>query len=1333
MKWPPIAWGKLGKSFLLAFLLLLLGFSVGLWYLTTNSFQQLARRRLTVEIERATGGRVEIGSFHAVPLRLEVEVEDLTIHGKEAVRERPFAHVDRMAAVLSLSTALGAKLGFHSLTLEHPVIHLIFYADGSTNQPTPAPKGSSDFARLFSLSAHRLEVRQGELLWQDQRIPFNFTSNSVRADLNYSFLHLRYSGDVAVDHAQTQIGSWRPVSWAARGGFKLDRNRLEIQSLNASSENSRLQASGLDFDFRTLSVHGKYDLHLDLGQAAAIARKAEINAGTLQLTGTGQWSPKTFAAVGNFGIAGLAFAEGTFSGRDLSAQGQFSVDPERLSLAKVQGQFLRGSYAGEAEIVNWQATAKPPKRQEQQGTIQIRTKNLALSELLAGLGPQFRPENQLKFAGSVSGDADIRWTRSIRRARVNLTADISPPARVQGGQLPVTGSAIASYDLRSGSLQLTQLFANTPRTQIRAFGSLETAIRLSFSSTDLEEWQPVLSQLFPAGMPVMVKGHAGFNGSASGRSAALKIAGNLQVEDFDVAVPPTANLPTRHMHWDSLRADVQASPSAISFREAVLRRGDARVRLNGGVGLTAWNTTAASSLHLRMDLEHTDANEIANLAGYDQEISGKLSGQFQISGTREKPQGHGRFSLLNGSVHGQEFDSARAVIALSGTEMTIQDLDLARGDARITGRGAYDIASKLFHFNADGTNFDLAEIASIENSKIKIAGRLDFAAQASGTFTQPQVAANLKFRSLVLNDQPEGDFLLNAISQGADVRVTGRSDSKDTQLQINGNVHLRNQWPTHIDVHLAHLNADPLIESYIHNRTVQHSTVAGDFTLEGPLRSPRQLTLIGNLTDFYAEAAKSSFRNDGPIGFQLSSREFKMDNFRIVGKNTDLSGGGSIEFTGDRTIDFQTSGKVDLKIIESYDPDITSSGTVVGEGRVTGSLDSPWVKGKFGINNGAIADINVPSALSDINGTLLFSQNQLTIDSLSARVGGGTVAFTGGAELVGKRLNFDLKANADSLRLRYPPGVSSTANAQLTWSGSSAASTLSGNITITKLALTPGFDFGAYLERTAQVSSLPQTDPVLNKIRLDLHMVTTPELQMQTSVIRLQGGADLRVHGSAAKPILLGRADVFEGQAYFNGTKYRLERGGVSFSNPAVTTPFLDLEAVTRIRDYDVTLSLTGDVSKPNGLKVNYRSDPPLPTADIISLLAFGQTMEESAQLQQTSQSAFSQQASSAMLAAALNATLNNRAQRLFGNSRIKVDPQGLESETSTVTQSGPAVTIEQQVKDNLTLSYTTDVSQTSQQVIRAEYNVSKNVSIVAIRDQNGVVSFDVKIRRRKR
>src|SRR5260370_11649770 len=189
----------------------------------------------------------------------------------------------------------------------------------------------------------------------------------------------------------------------------------------------------------------------------------------------------------------------------------------------------------------------------------------------------------------------------------------------------------------------------------------------------------------------------------------------------------------------------------------------------------------------------------------------------------------------------------------------------------------------------------------------------------------------------------------------------------------------------------------------------------------------------------------------------------------------------------------------------------------------------------------------------------IYNKNRTTFESLRAVPGVGTNEFTGHADLTGKQINFDLTASAGAVRLRYPPGVSSTADADLHWSGSSSGSLLSGDITITKLGFTPGFDFGAYLERSAQVSGLPQTDPVLNNIRLDLHVVTTPELQMQTSVVRLQGAADLRVRGTAAQPVLLGRADVFEGEAYLNGTKYRLERGGVTFSNPAKTPPVLYL------------------------------------------------------------------------------------------------------------------------------------------------------------------------------
>ena len=1332
MTWRRISWARICKALLLSFLLLLLGFSVLLWYVTTESFQRTARYRLIAALERATGGRVELGSFRAVPLRLQVEVRDLTIHGKEAAGEQPYAHVDSMAAIINLSSALGAKLAFHSLTLQHPVIHVIFYPDGSTNQPTPR-ETRSDWGRIFSLTTRRLEVRHGELLWQDQRIPLDFNSHDVSANLTYSFLRRRYSGNVAIGRAETQFDGMRPVAWTGQSSFTFDRNGLQIQSLNATAGRSQLQASGVHLDFANLTVKGTYDLNLDLAQAGVVVRQPQLKAGTLHAAGNGSWSRKDFLFQGGFNVRAMGWENKTVSGRGLAAAGKFSVGPRTLSISIQEGQFLHGTFSADAEVVNWQASQKAAKNEQQRGNIAIKAKNLSLAELLSSLGPNFLPENKLKFAGNMTGNTEVQWKQSLDYAQARVVADVSPPSTLRNGQVPLTAGVRANYDFRSGDMQLSELSATTPGTQLHASGALTSSVKIALSTSDLQEWQPVIAQLFPAGAPLAVHGRAVFNGTVAGSSPNVRLTGNLQLRDFDAIVHATAHAPERQVHWDSLSADVQASSTSLSLHNALLRREDATVKINGTAGLIDWSLATESPLRLRIDIQNANADEMGNFAGYDHQFSGKLSAGLQLSGTRRNPEGQGNISLLNGSIRGQTFDSANALVALQGRQLTIKDFGFARGQTRVAGSGDYNLSSRSFQVKVRGTNFDLADVDLLERSKIKLSGKLDFAAQAHGTTAAPDITADLHLRDVSLNDQHEGDFLLNAVSHGADVRLTGHSEFKDAELQINGNVRMRDLWPAHINFHFSHLDADPFLETFLQSQIIGHSAVAGDLTLEGPLRAPQQLNVVGNLSDLYAEAAKTQFRNDGPILFALSERTFKLDSFHVIGESADLSGNGSVQLTGDHALDFQGRGRIDLKVLQSYDPDITSSGALIGDGRLTGTLDAPLVKGKLQVQNGAISDINLPSALSEINGTLLFTQNQVTIDSLNARVGGGSVGFTGRATLAGKLSSFELHATADSVRLRYPPGVSSTANADLSWSGSSSGSVLSGDITVTKLGFTPGFDFAAYLERTAQVSSLPQTDPVLNRIRLDLHVATTPELQMQTSVIRLQGSADLRLRGSAAKPILLGRADVFEGEAYFNGTKYRLERGGVSFTNPAVTTPFLDLEAVTRIRDYDVTLALTGDISKPNGLKVNYRSDPPLPTADIIGLLAFGQTTEESAQLQQTNQSAFTQQASSAMLAAALNATLNNRAQRLFGNSRIKIDPQGLESETSTITQSGPAVTIEQQVKDNLTVSYTTDVSQTSQQIIRAEYNVSKNVSIVAIRDQNGVVSFDVKIRRRKR
>jgi len=50
-----------------------------------------------------------------------------------------------------------------------------------------------------------------------------------------------------------------------------------------------------------------------------------------------------------------------------------------------------------------------------------------------------------------------------------------------------------------------------------------------------------------------------------------------------------------------------------------------------------------------------------------------------------------------------------------------------------------------------------------------------------------------------------------------------------------------------------------------------------------------------------------------------------------------------------------------------------------------------------------------------------------------------------------------------------------------------------------------------------------------------------------------------------------------------------------------------------------------------------------------------------------------------------------------------------------------------------VTLTYITNLTQSAQQVIQFEYNINSEYTVQAIRDENGVVSFVLLIRKRKK
>jgi len=1310
------------------------------WYVTTDSFQAMVRRRLVTELERITGGRVELGSFHTTPLRLRVEVRDLTIHGREQPREIPYAHVERVVAEVKIISVLGAEFGFHSLLLDHPVIHLIAYPDGSTNQPTPKIKQASSeipVEQLFRLSISRLEIRRGELLWNDEKLPLDFVVNDVSADMTYSLLRRRYVSNLLLGKAVTTFQDYRPVAWMAEVHFTLGAHGLEIESLKATSGRSHLTAGGRLADFRRPYVDVTYDAKLDATEVGAIARRPELRGGMVEIQGTGSWSAEQFSSNGRLLLRDFAWHDRSVNLTDANLSTQFSVTPQRVTISQLQARLLGGTIAGEAEVRGWLNAAhgvklaKAKRVEEQQGTILLRLKDLSAGALANAFSTPVLPLRRMNVAGADSGTVEARWKGSFHDAEVSLALDVAPPSSPSPNQLPLNARARATYHAASGELEVAEFSASTRASQVHASGRLAStgALRFSASTTDLNEWQPILAAFGkPEQIPATLQGRAAFNGTATGKLPGVTIAGNLQAQDFDYLIPASARTPAQQVHWDALTTDVQLSRHLFAAHNGTLQHGDTAINFDVTIGLDHGKFTEQSSFSARVNMRNAEIAEMLALAGYSYPVRGTMNLSVQASGTHAHPEGGGLFELSDASVYGESVQRLNADLRFGAGEVQLSDIRISYYDAQATGTAKYNLSTRAFRFDLNGTNFDLAHLPRGWNAGPGMQGRMDFTAQGSGTPEAPTINTTLHAHSLIYGQEQLGDFTLEAVTRGPELRITGHSQFQQAELALEGDVQLRGDWPSTVDLHFEHFDADALLRSYWQAPTTAHAVIAGDLHLQGPLRQPRDLSLTGSLKDLNVNVENVSLRNDGPIRFSVSSQLLRVEPFHLVGEDTDFSGNGTMQLSGERLLDLRAQGQINLKLLESFDSAFTSSGMASVDIAVSGPLTQPITQGRVQVTNGAIAYSDLPSALSEINGSLLFNQDRLQVETLTARSGGGQVTFGGSATWYKRQLNFDLTLQEREVRLRYPPGVSSTANADLHFVGSSAASALSGDVTITRISVTPGFDFGAYLARSARATALPPTDPLLNRIRLDVHIVTTPELQMQTAVVRLSGDADLRLRGTAAKPVILGRADVLEGQVYFNGTKYELERGEVAFTSPVTTTPVLDLQATTHVRDYDITLILNGE---PDKLKVTYRSEPPLPEADIIALLALGRTTEESGQLQQSGQASFTQDASSAIINQALNATVSNRAQRLFGVSRIKIDPEGLSTETNLGR--GPLVTIEQQVADNLTMTYSTSVEQASQQIIQVVYNLSRNISIVAIRDQNGVVSFDVRIRSRKR
>ena len=1323
---------------------------VGLaFYLNSDSFREIVRARVVDELERMTGGKVELESFSWSLTRLRCEARGLTIHGLEGPGEEPYVHADRIALRLKIISLLSRKVSLREVVIDRLAVHLIVAADGTTNQPAPKRTGSGagvSAEQLFDLAVRRVEINGGTLLLNQERIPFDLSGERFSASMNYSRADHGYDGAIAASLVAAHWRNSAPLSGEIDLHFLMRASETQVKSLKITAGKSTVQAFGQVRNYSHPEIELHYIASLDLLEVANQTSVSELRAGRADLKGQLNYQANRVSSAGQAEVRGLSWIDPSLPLRVSGVDGSsaFTLTPEKLTLPRFAARIFGGSAQGDLQITNWNSPAGK-KSPAQKGVLNLQFSRLQIGPLATAVSSARLPLNKVDLAGSVSGEIKSNWAGTPKNAISEIKLDVEPPSSPSAREVPVTAHMHGTYHGDTRKLDIGGLNLGTRAIHANVVGELGSRSakgHLAINATSLHEVQPILDALHPGSrLPLSVQGRASFNGTVFGDFNALSVHGHVELENFETEVnlfmqPAGAGrLPSR-IHWDSLVSDVSYSPSNLTLQHAALRRGNAHVGFSGMVGLIHGTfEESISPLTLDLHLGNLFLDDVQELAGLHYPATGVAGVDVHATGTARDLRGYGSLQIAKLTVYGEPFQAFHSQIQLAGREVQLNNLVLSHNGAQLTGSCAFDTASRKFRFDLTGGDIDLATLHWLQTPRLALEGRAGFHMTGSGGVGAgaPVINGRIDVSSLKLNREAIGG--LNAVveTHGSELAVRGRAAFEDASLNLDGTVQLFGDYPAQMKVQFAHLDFDPLLRAYLQGLVAGHSSIAGAADIRGPLSKPRDLTISGNVTQFSADLGGVKLQNDSPIHLSMDRETVRADQFHLIGTDTDLFIQGSIGVAGEHALDFHTRGRFNLKLAQGFNPNILAYGPANFTVDVGGTLAHPHTSGRFELVDAGASLADLPNGLSHINGTMVFAQDRIQIEKLTAHSGGGELSL-GGFLAYRNGFYFDVSATGKDVRLRYPPGVSASADASMRYSGSAKSSQLSGDITVTRFGLNPRFDFGVLLSQSKSPLGMSSLNPFLDNLRLDLHILSTPELRVETSLAKVSGDVDLRVRGSVARPAVLGRVNIAEGDVFFNGTKYRLERGDVTFNNPLVIEPVVNIEMSARVQNYDITIGLHGSLTA-NGLRITYRSDPPLSNSDIISLLAFGAPrgpdVYNARQLgQTTSRTTPGASDSNLILGQALDAATSNRVEQLFGAGRVKVDPQYIGQQSNNPST---RVTVERTINNNITLTYATSVTQQAETVVQVEYAVDKNVSIVAVRDQYGVLGFDVHIRRRKK
>jgi translocation and assembly module TamB len=1319
-----------------ALLVLVVGF---LLLIRSPWFHEQVRARIVYEVEKATGGRVELGSFVFDWKTLEACAENFTLHGKELASEKPLFHAKAIRVGLKVISAWRRDIDIASLVVDHPAVNILVAADGSTNIPVPpgARARRNPLEQIIALEIGHINLQDGLVRYDSQTIPLDLKGERVQARLDYDRERQRYTGQVSAGPVAVRTAGIKPFSVnSVTASVAAAGNNILISRAHAALNRSWVDASGSIDDFKNLRAAFAVKAKGAMSEIGPIVKSPLLPQGNGEFSGTvrlGGARPIEIAGVVQG--QGLGYSYQGWTVKEATARARVHFTTEHTELSDLRVNALGGAFRGRADLENL-------RRFRVKGNVD----GFSLARLSQG-----KLDKPLPWSGTVSGPLEMEG--QIDRARIagtRISAKFGIAPR-EGG-VPLSGLVDLGYEQRDGSVRFGPSWLQTPSTHLNFDGVAGDKLHAGVVSSNLNDVIPALalfSENPPDRLPLELKppAEARFDGFVLGKLDDPHITGHATLGSF-VYEGKTI---------DAVSADINAGRDSIRADALNLAMGSLRLEGEGTLGLREWRLPDDPAVDGKLSVHNADLKSLLFENGHDIPVRGVVDATVAFHGTLSDRQGSGKVQGVNLYLGDQHFDQGTADVSYAGATMTVSSGQLRSGNSKVALTGTWTHSKDTWKSGTvEGTistaGFPLSGIAAVQNAEMQVDGALDvtgtFSAAFDGKTTRVTgVNGRLNLHDLRYQDAALGSVALNAVTQSGRVKVAGSGSLRESKISGNAVIELAGDYPGGGEFTLSRLDLadlEPFLSGQYPNGLPVRGFLTARATLGGAVLAPEGIraqvqvdaveirprereSLGAQLTT----PADLVLRNSGPLALSVDRKGITIQRAEFVARNTDFFASGSLAFGSKNPWDLKLTGKIELAILDSFNRDIRATGVSTIDATVRGAFGQPQVNGRMELANASFSLRGVPNGIDKANGVILFDRNRANIEKLTAQTGGGEISL-GGFVGLGNEMVYRLQAKANRVRVRYPEGVSTTVDADLSLTGTSSRSLLSGTVSVVRSGFTPRTDLAGLLAQAGKPVPAPATpNEFLQGLQFDVKVVTAPNSEFQTALTRnLQMEASLRLRGSPAKPILLGTVRVNRGEIQFFGNKYIINRGDISFFNAARIEPIVNMDLETRQRGVTVNINFSGPIDK---LNVTYRSDPPLQPSEIIALLTVGRspastdpTIASGLQQVQGNQSLF-QSGANSLLGAALTAPVSGRLERFFGVSSVKIDPQltGIDNTPQS------RLTLEQQISNDVTLTYVTNLNRSQQQLVRLEWDLTQEWSVVAVRDENGVFGIDFQWRRR--